>query len=164
MKKEYLIGLGVLAVVAYLYYDKKKKDQNKPYSDAELDKVIKDFTQKSIDYINSKGAKNGVKTYQQVYDSVKQIFDTAKKNGKDLSRKNVDKVLKLLFILSLNQEGDSSQGTYTKEDYDYIVDFMGMGSDVHSVSTPKPLLPKVPVVAGQPISLAELDGAEIRKN
>ncbi len=44
MKKEYLIALGVLAVGAYLYYDKKKKDELKPYSDAELDKVLKDFT------------------------------------------------------------------------------------------------------------------------
>ena len=27
MKKEYLIGLGLLAVIAYLYYSKKTKDE-----------------------------------------------------------------------------------------------------------------------------------------
>jgi hypothetical protein len=159
MKKEYLIGLGVLAVVAYLYYDKKKKDQSKPYSDAELDKVLKDFTQKAIDYAKSKGATQGVKTYQQVYDSVKQIFDTAKKNGKDLSRKNVDKVLKLLFILSLNQEGDSSQGTYTKEDYDYIVDFMGMTASQGMTQS----VPKEVVTTGQVVDLSELDGKTLTR-
>ena len=46
MKKENLIILGLLAVGIYFYFNKKKKE-NEPYSDSELDKKINELYVKS---------------------------------------------------------------------------------------------------------------------
>lgn len=124
MKKQNLIILGVLAIGLYFYFNKKKK-QNEPYSDAELDKKIDELYVKSNNYIVKKGGhKEGLKTKEQVVTSTKDIFVNAKIQGKDLSKSTVDKVLKLLWITTLNQEGDSSEGTVSKEDFDFLMKYV----------------------------------------
>jgi hypothetical protein len=129
MSKKTKMVLGVLLVGAVAYYLWKQHEakENKTYSDSELDDELKKFSKQVTNYTNSKNQK-GTKTYQEVYYNVKQIFEKAKKNNKDLSKKNVNKILRLLYITSLNQEGDKSQGVYTNEEYKYLVDFMGMSN------------------------------------
>ena len=125
MKKENLIVLGVLAIGLYFYFNKKKKDLKEPYSDAELDKKLNDLYDKSYNSIVKKGSlKDGVKTREQVVTSTKDIFVNAKIQGKDISKSTVDKVLNLLWITSLNHEGDSSQGTVSKEDFDFLMKYV----------------------------------------
>lgn len=125
MKKENLIVLGVLAIGLYFYFNKKKKDLNEPYSDAELDKKLNDVYNKSYNSIVKKGGlKDGVKTREQVVTSLKDIFVNAKIQGKDISKSTVDKVLNLLLITTFNQEGDSSQGTVSKEDFDFLMKYV----------------------------------------
>jgi hypothetical protein len=125
MKKENLIILGVLLVGIYFYFNKKKKDLNEPYSDAELNKKLNDLYDKSQNYLVKKGGnKGGIKTKEQVVTSTKDIFVNAKIQGKDISKATVDKVLNLLWITSINQEGDSSQGTVSKEDFDFLMKYV----------------------------------------
>ena len=124
MKKENLIILGLLAVGIYFYFNKNKK-QNEPYSDVELDKKLNDLYDKTYNSIVKKGnLKYGVKTREQVVSSIKDIFVNAKIQGKDISKSTVDKVLKLLWITTLNQEGDSSEGTVSKEDFDFLMKYV----------------------------------------
>lgn len=124
MKKENLIILGLLAVGIYFFFNKKKKE-NEPYSDSELDKKLNDLYDKSYNSIVKKvGLKDGVKTREQVVNSTKDIFVNAKIQGKDISKSTVDKVLKLLWITTLNQEGDSSEGTVSKEDFDFLMKYV----------------------------------------
>lgn len=124
MKKENLIILGLLAVGIYFYFNKKKK-QDEPYSDSELDKKINELYVKSNNYIVKKGgSKEGLKNKEQVITSTKDIFVNAKIQGKDISKSTVDKVLKLLWITTLNQEGDSSEGTVSKEDFDFLMKYV----------------------------------------
>ena len=124
MKKENLIILGLLAVGIYFYFNKNKK-QNEPYSDVELDKKLNDLYDKTYNSIVKKGnLKYGVKTREQVVSSTKDIFVNAKIQGKDISKSTVDKVLKLLWITTLNQEGDSSEGTVSKEDFDFLMKYV----------------------------------------
>jgi len=125
MKKENLIILGVLLVGIYFYFNKKKKDFNEPYSDAELDKKLNDLFIKTNEYIVKKeGDKSSLKNKEQVIKSTKDIFVNAKIQGKDLSKATVDKVLNLLWITSINQLGDSSQGTVSKEDFDFLMKYV----------------------------------------
>jgi hypothetical protein len=125
MKKENLIVLGVLVIGLYFYFNKKKKDLNEPYSDAELDKKLNDLYEKLNNYIVKKGGKTeGIKSKEQVVSSTKDIFVNAKIQGKDISKSTVDKVLNLLWITTLNQEGDSSQGTVSKEDFDFLMKYV----------------------------------------
>jgi hypothetical protein len=124
MKKENLIILGLLAVGIYFYFNKKKK-QDKPYSDSELDKKINELYVKSNNYLVKKGgSKEGLKSKEQVITSTKDIFVNAKIQGKDISKSTVDKVLKLLWITTLNQEGNSSEGTVSKEDFDFLMKYV----------------------------------------
>ena len=124
MKKENLIILGLLAVGIYFYFNKKKK-QDKPYSDSELDKKINELYVKSNNYLVKKGGgKEGLKSKEQVITSTKDIFVNAKIQGKDISKSTVDKVLKLLWITTLNQEGNSSEGTVSKEDFDFLMKYV----------------------------------------
>ena len=124
MKKENLIILGLLAVGIYFYFNKKKKE-NEPYSDSELDKKINELYVKSNNYIVKKGgSKEGLKNKEQVITSTKDIFVNAKIQGKDISKSTVDKVLKLLWISTLNQEGNSSEGTVSKEDFDFLMKYV----------------------------------------
>lgn len=124
MKKENLIILGLLAVGIYFYFNKKKK-QDEPYSDSELDKKINELYVKSNNYIVKKGgSKEGLKNKEQVITSTKDIFVNAKIQGKDISKSTVDKVLKLLWISTLNQEGNSSEGTVSKEDFDFLMKYV----------------------------------------
>ena len=124
MKKENLIILGLLAVGIYFYFNKKKK-QDKPYSDSELDKKINELYVKSNNYLVKKGgSKERLKSKEQVITSTKDIFVNAKIQGKDISKSTVDKVLKLLWITTLNQEGNSSEGTVSKEDFDFLMKYV----------------------------------------
>ena len=124
MKKENLIILGLLAVGIYFYFNKKKKE-NEPYSDSELDKKINELYVKSNNYLVKKGgSKEGLKSKEQVISSTKDIFVNAKIQGKDISKSTVDKVLKLLWISTLNQEGNSSEGTVSKEDFDFLMKYV----------------------------------------
>ena len=143
MKNKNLIILGLLLVGVYFYLDKKKKDQTKPYTDVELDKKIVDLVNKGMDLAKSKGKTQSLKSTQEAIDQTKFIFSDAKAKGKDLSKANVDKFFKIYWIMVLNQEGDTSQGIATKEDNDFLMDFM---------SKPQPVqqsqgffLPKTPV-------------------
>lgn len=138
MKKENLIILGVLLVGIYFYFNKKKKDLNEPYSDAELDKKLNELYDKSQNFIVKKGGKKeGIKTREQVVTSTKDIFVNAKIQGKDISKSTVDKVLNLLWITTLNQEGDSSQGTVSKEDFDFLMKYVERPqSERYALSSP----------------------------
>lgn len=124
MKKINLIIIGFLAVGLYFYFDKKKKE-NQPYSDAELDKKLNDLYEKLNNYIVKKGGKTeGVKSKEQVVSSTKDIFVNAKIQGKDISKSTVDKVLNLLLITTLNQEGNSSLGTVSEKDFDFLMKYL----------------------------------------
>ena len=124
MKNKSLIILGLLVIGVYAYFDKKKKDQTKPYTDAELNTLITDFVNKARDYAISKGKTQSLKDNQQAIDETKFIFSDAKAKGKDLSKTNVDKFFKVYWIVVLNQMGDTSQGVATKEDNDFLIDFL----------------------------------------
>ena len=129
MKNKNLIIIGLLVIGVYAYLDKKKKDQSKPYSDAELDKLIVDLVDKSRAFALSKGIKSQT-TAQATIDQLKSTFAIAKTNGKDLSRANVDKFFKAYWIMILNQEGDKSQGVATKEDWDLVRDILNSSQPV----------------------------------
>ena len=121
MKKHtayYIIG-GVLVATAIYYFNK-----NKQYSDAELNERIKETVKKANFYTKKYAQEKGKKTDNQVYNSIKEIFNNAKINGKDLSRATVDKVLNLILITSLNQEGDSSLGVASKEDFVFLTEYI----------------------------------------
>ena len=148
MKNKNLIILGLLAIGVYAYLDKKKKDQSKPYTDAELDKLIVDLVDKSRAFALSKGIKSQT-TAQATIDQLKSIFAIAKTNGKDLSRANVGKFFKAYWIMILNQEGDKSQGVATKEDWDLVRDILNSSQPVQPVGVVQQsegfFLPKTPV-------------------
>jgi hypothetical protein len=144
MTNKNLIILGLLAIGVYAYLEKNKKDQSKPYSDAELDKLIADFVNKAEAYAKSNGRTESRKNHQEVIDQTKFIFINAKAKGKDLSKANVDKFFKLFWISVLNQEGDSSQGISTKEDIDFLMDFMSTPQPVQHSQGFFPQVPKDP--------------------
>ena len=149
MKNKNLIIIGLLAIGVYPYLDKKKKDQSKPYTDAELDKLIVDLVDKSRAFALSKGKTQSLKSTQEAIDQTKFIFSDAKAKGKDLSKANVDKFFKIYWIVVLNQEGDTSQGIATKEDNDFLMDFMSKPQPVYPIGVVQQsqgfFLPKTPV-------------------
>jgi len=149
MRNKNLIILGLLLVGVYFYLDKKRKDTTKPYTDAELDKKITDFVNKARNYTISKGKTQSLKDNQEVIDQTKFIFSDAKAKGKDLSKANVDKFFKVYWTVVLNQEGDTSQGVATKEDNDFLMDFMSKKQPVQPVGVVQQsqgfFLPKKPV-------------------
>jgi hypothetical protein len=121
MKKEYLIGLGVLAVGAFLYFSKKKKS----YSDAELDSDIKGFINKTKDYLKSKGKSDDFRVTDYIFPRLKYRFEQAKLKGKDVSKKNVLNILNLLFIYTLEEEGLEKKGTFSTSQKNELLEFMG---------------------------------------
>jgi hypothetical protein len=125
MKKQYLIILGLLAIGAYLYFDKKKKDQLKPYSDAELDNAIRTFLNKSKTYLINNGKSDGLKDNENLLPRLKYRFEQAKIMGKDVSRKNVSNILNLLFIYVLEEEGLEKKGTLSVSQKNELSEFMG---------------------------------------
>ena len=149
MKNKNLIIIGLLAIGVYAYLDKKKKDQSKPYTDAELDKKIVDLVNKGMDFAKSKGKTQSLKSTQEAIDQTKFIFSDAKAKGKDLSKANVDKFFKIYWIVVLNQEGDTSQGVATKEDFDLVRDILNSYQPVQPVGVVQQsqglFLPKTPV-------------------
>ena len=149
MKNKSLIILGLLVIGVYAYFDKKKKDQTKPYTDAELNTLITDFVNKTRDYEISKGKTQSLKDNQEAIDGIKFMFSNAKAKGKDLSKTNVDKFFKVYWIVVLNQIGDTSQGIVTKEDNDFLTDFM---------SEKQPVQP-AGVIVNQPFQLGVLEPA-----
>lgn len=149
MKNKSLIILGLIVIGVYAYFDKKKKDQTKPYTDAELNTLITDFV--------NKGKYNAIflKDTQQTIDQIKFIFSDAKAKGKDLSKADVDKFFKVYLIVVLNQMGDTSQGVATKEDNDFLMDFMSKLQPVQPVGVVQQsagfFLPKIPIDPTIPI-------------
>jgi hypothetical protein len=125
MKKQYLIILGLLAIGAYLYFDKKKKDQLKPYSDAELDNAIRTFLNKSKTYLINNGKSDGLKDNENLLPRLKYRFEQAEIKGKDVSRKNVSNILNLLFIYVLEEEGLEKKGTLSVSQKNELSQFMG---------------------------------------
>lgn len=125
MKKQYLIILGLLAIGAYFYFDKKKKDQLKPYSDAELDNALKAFLNKSKTYLINNGKSDGLKDTEYLLPRLKYRFEQAEFKGKDVSRKNVLNILNLLFIYVLEEEGLEKQGTLSASQKNELLGFMG---------------------------------------
>ena len=123
MTNKNLIILGLLVIGVYVYLDKKKKDQSKPYSDAELDKLITDLVNKSNAFAVSKGIKLQQDTKTTI-EEMKAKFDYAKSQGKDFSKANIDRFFKAYWIIILNSEGDKSQGVSTEEDMNLVREFL----------------------------------------
>jgi len=93
MKKQNLILLGILAIGIYFYFDKKKKDQLKPYSEKELKIVLNDFVSK---YISETEALTGEKvpvTPENLSRDLTNDILNAEKQGRDVSKANVNKFL-----------------------------------------------------------------------
>ena len=137
--KNLLIGLGV-ALLAYYFYDKKQKEklQSTSYTDAELNKVVTDYVNKSITYIEKREPNTKHKTFKEIYDGVMQMINNAKSNGKDVSKKNIDKLLYILELQSRNASNDLSLGQTTQEQWNFVIDFTKMPTtNVEPVQTPK---------------------------
>lgn len=121
--KNLLIGLGV-AVVVYYFYNKNQKEKLKStttYDDAELNKVVTDYVNNSITYIEKREPNVKHKTFKEVFDGVMQLINNAKANGKDVSKKNIDKLLSILELQYRNESGDLSMGQTTQEQWDFVV-------------------------------------------
>ena len=122
--KNLLIGLGVAVVVYYLYnQNQKKKLETGSYSDAELNKVVTDYVNKSIAYIEKREPSVKHKTFKEIFDGIMQMINNAKINGKDVSKKNIDKLLSILELQYRNESNDLSLGQTTQEQWNFIVDF-----------------------------------------
>ena len=125
--KNLLIGLGV-ALLAYYFYDKKQKEklQSTSYTDAELNKVVTDYANKSITYIEKREPNVKHKTFKEIFDGVMQMINNAKINGKDVSKKNIDKLLSILELQYRNESNDLSLGQTTQEQWNFVIDFTKM--------------------------------------
>jgi hypothetical protein len=124
--KKIIIGtFALLTVLGYFYFTKKKNDLKKPYTDAELDNALNGFINKVKTYLKSKGKSDGLKNNEEILPRLKYRFEQAELKQKDVSRKNVDKILNLLFIDTLEREGDITQGVLSQSQKDKILDFMG---------------------------------------
>jgi hypothetical protein len=137
--------LGLIAIGIYAYFDKKKKDQLKPYSDAELTKVVTDLVNRLYDFF--KGKEMPLNTSQSVLiDSLKNMIRKASLEGEDVSRTNIDKLLALLEIQTWNEAGDNSKGIITPEQRTFMLKYDKSGSFVKSNQQPKqvsqPINPK----------------------
>ena len=130
MKNKNLIMLGLIAIGIYAYFDKKKKDQLKPYSDAELKTVLTNFISKFVSEIESLTGKKVPETTEKSLNDLTNIISNAKQKGKDVSRANVDKFLSLLKKITLYQEGGTAYGIPTKEEQDFVVDFRLVGQPI----------------------------------
>jgi len=123
MKNENLILFGILAVGIYFYYDKKKKDQLKPYSEDELKIVLNNFISKYISETEVlTGEKVPVTTENFVIELTNDISN-AKQQGRDVSRANVNKFLSILKKTTLYQLGSTANGVPTKEEQDFFYNF-----------------------------------------
>jgi len=139
--KNLLIGLGVAVAVYYLYnQNQKKKLETGSYSDAELNKVVTDYVNKSIAYIEKREPNVKHKTFKEIFDGIMQMINNAKANGKDVSKKNIDKLLSILELQYRNESNDLSLGQTTQEQWNFIVDFTKMPTT--NVEPVKPLTPK----------------------
>ena len=138
--KNLLIGLGV-AVVVYYFYNKNQQEKLKStttYDDAELNKVVTDYVNNSITYIEKREPNVKHKTFKEIFDGIMQMINNAKINGSDVSKNNIDKFLSILDLLARNESGDLSLGQATKEQFDFVVNFGKMPTtNVQSVQTPK---------------------------
>lgn len=122
--KNLLIGVGVAVVVYYLYNQnqKKKLEETTTYDDAELNKVVTDYVNKSIAYTQKREPNVKHKTFKEIFDGIMQLINNAKANNKDVSKKNINKLLSILELQYRNESGDISLGQTTKEQFDFIVD------------------------------------------
>ncbi len=123
--KNLLIGLG-LAVVVYYFYNKNQQEKLKStttYDDAELNKVVTDYVNNSITYIEKREPNVKHKTFKEIFDGIMQMINNAKINGSDVSKNNIDKFLSILDLLARNESGDLSLGQATKEQFDFVVNF-----------------------------------------
>lgn len=136
--KNLLIGLGV-ALLAYYFYDKKQKEklQSTSYTDAELNKVVTDYVNNSIAYIEKREPNTKHKTFKEVFDGIMQMINNAKINGKDVSKKNIDKLLSILELQYRNESNDLSLGQTTQEQWNFVVDFTKMPTTVAPLQEPK---------------------------
>jgi len=153
MKKQNLILLGILAIGIYFYFDKKKKDQLKPYSEKELKIVLNDFVSK---YISETEALTGEKvpvTPENLSRDLTNDILNAEKQGRDVSKANVNKFLSLVKKITLYELGSTASGVPTKEERDFFYNF-------RSVSTPKQTLTGIPSTK-PPVKFAEFTIAPI---
>jgi hypothetical protein len=124
--KKIIIGSVILATVAgYLYFIKNKNDQKKPYTNAELEKALKEFINKTINYLKSNGKTDGLRDFDYILPRLKYFFEQAELKGKDVSRKNVNEILKLLYIDSLVKYEDTSKGVLSRSQKNKLQNFMG---------------------------------------
>ena len=150
--KNLLIGLGV-ALVAYYFYNqnqKKKLQATTTYDDAELNKLVTDYVNKSVAYIEKREPNTTHKTFQQMFDGVMQMINNAKTNGKDVSKNNIDKLLSILELQYRNESGDLSLGQTTQEQWNFVVDFTKTPStNVEPVQSSQGFFPPTPVGKSQ---------------
>lgn len=135
--KNLLIGVGVAVAVFYVYKNQKKKLQAVAYTDAELNKVVTDYVNKSITYIEKREPNIKHKTFKEIFDSIMQMINNAKINGKDVSKKNIDKLLSILELQYRNESNDLSLGQTTQEQWNFVVDFTKMPTTVAPIQQPK---------------------------
>lgn len=123
--KKIIIGsILLLAIVGFIYFGK-KREELKPYTDAELDNALNEFINKVKNYLKSKQNSVEIKANDEILPSLKYKFEQAKLKGKDFSRKNVNHILYLLYIDSLVREGDVSQGVLSVNELEELLDFLG---------------------------------------
>jgi hypothetical protein len=127
--KNILIGAGVV-IVGYYFYNKQL--QTKPYSESELDKVV---TENINDLV--KNLKSSMQNTKPDVEKAKKTFldmiKSASLNGKDVSRANINKILKLLSKRERNAMGDNSVGILTVEEINILDDFRGFKPRVSQV-------------------------------
>jgi hypothetical protein len=138
--KNLLIGVGVAVVVYYLYnQNQKKKLQTVPYTDAELDKVVSDFSAKERKRALELNPNGNIEDVDKAKRSVLDLIQRAKTNGKDVSRGKVDKILGILTKIQRNQMGDNSMGIATPEEQNEFDDFIGVKRPVEPNTPSSPI-------------------------
>jgi hypothetical protein len=148
--KNLIIGIG-LAVVVYYFYNKnqKKKLQATPYTDAELDKIVTDYVNKSIAYIQKREPNVKHKTFKEVFDGIMQLINNAKINNKNVSKEDIDKLLFILELQYRNESGDVSLGQTTKEQWDFMINLTHRPTTLAPVQSSQGFFPQTPVGQSQ---------------
>jgi hypothetical protein len=120
--KNLLIGVGV-AVVVYYFYNKKQKEklQSTPYTDAELDKVVADYVNQLIKS-SQPFISNEKIDVEKAKNSILALIKRAYSNGKDVSRRNIDRILVILGKRERIIVGDKSL-TLTPEEMSVLNSF-----------------------------------------
>ena len=139
--KNLLIALGV-GVVVYYFYNKNQKEklQSTPYTDAELDKVVTYYVNQLIKD-SQPFISNEKIDVEKAKNSTLALIKRAYSNGKDVSRRNIDRILAILGKRERIIVGDKSL-TLTPEEFNLIEDFNNVNKPVQNSEG---FFPNIPV-------------------